>query len=73
MKLSYSGKVDFNDNEYWTSTEYEGDSTLAWIEYFKFGYREHEYFGQSYYKKFYGREVRPARIFKPASEAIKED
>lgn len=62
LKLSQSGKINFNDKSYWTSTEY--DPLFAWIEHFRFGPQKVELFGQSGYRKFYDDYVRPARIFK---------
>lgn len=62
MNLSYSSLVDFDNHSYWSSSE--KDVEFAWIEHFKFGPREFEMFGQSYYMKFYGDYVRPVRIFK---------
>ena len=62
MKLSYSSLIDFDNHSYWSSSE--KDVEFAWIEHFKFGPREFELFGQSYYMKFYGDYVRPVRVFK---------
>lgn len=62
MKLSFSSIIDFGDKSYWTSSE--KDVEFAWIEHFRFGPEEFEFFGQSYYMKFYGDYVRPVRIFK---------
>lgn len=60
MKLSYTGYHDFDDKEYWTSSE--RDDTFAWVEHFP-GPRVYEMFGQSFYKKFYKESVRPVRYF----------
>lgn len=61
MKLSYTGKVKFGNKDFWSSTEV--DKKFAAIEYFKDGGREHEYFGQSNFMKFYFYWVRPVRVF----------
>lgn len=60
LKLSHTGYHDFDDHEYWTSSE--KDDTFAWIEHFP-GPRKNELFGQSYYKKFFKENVRPVRYF----------
>lgn len=61
MNLSYTRKVDFGDVHFWTSSE--KNDQFAWIEHMKFGWREYEFYGQSYYRKFYARYVRPIRNF----------
>lgn len=61
MNLSHNSRVHFNEKEYWTSTEKDGE--FAWVEHFK-GPSEYEMFGQSYYRKFYKESVRPIRVFK---------
>ena len=61
MNLSHNALVHFNEMEYWTSSEKDGE--FAWIEHFK-GPSEYEMFGQSYYRKFYKESVRDVRVFK---------
>lgn len=63
MNLCHSGKVDFGKNrEYWTSTE--KDDQHAWVEHLEFGHKDHELFGQSYFRKFYAQYLRPVRTFR---------
>lgn len=62
MKLGYTKLVDFKNKGYWSSSE--KDNEFAWIEHIKYGPREFELFGQSYYRKFYADFVRPIRTFK---------
>ena len=62
MKLSYTSKVEFGAFYYWTSSE--KNDQFAWIENLKSGYREYDLRGQSYFRKYYARYVRPVRNFK---------
>lgn len=62
MNISYNDRVHFGKKYYWTSTE--KDNEFAWIEIMASGYREYDLSGQSYFRKFYARYVRPVRNFK---------
>lgn len=61
MNLGYTGKVDFGNKEFWSSTEVNED--FAAVEHLKYGWREFELFGQSNFMKFHWYFVRPVRIF----------
>ena len=62
MKLAYTSKVEFGRKNYWTSSE--KNNQFAWVENMATGHREFEFSGQSYFRKFYARHVRPIRNFK---------